>query len=94
MTPIRFADYVEAYFKTQSTIKMTILKDADVLEKEYPLLHAVARCSLSGVGGLLFFFFLLDFLVFAVANPRFHLLTLLISSQTLPSCCQARVQVG
>lgn len=56
MTPIRFADYVEAYFKTQSTIKMTILKDADVLEKEYPLLHAVARCSLSGMGGLLFFF--------------------------------------
>jgi len=57
MTPIRFADYVEAYFKTQSTIKMTILKDADVLEKEYPLLHAVARCSLSGMGGLLLIFF-------------------------------------
>ncbi|KAI1313470.1 hypothetical protein EDD11_002531 [Mortierella claussenii] len=47
MTPIKFAEYVECYFKSKSTIKMTIIKDVDVLEKEYPLLHAVARCSLS-----------------------------------------------
>ncbi|KAG0358778.1 hypothetical protein BG005_001846 [Podila minutissima] len=47
MTPIRFAEYVEAYFKTQSSIKMSIIKDVDILEQEYPLLHAVARCSLS-----------------------------------------------
>ncbi|KAF9415845.1 hypothetical protein BGZ94_010379 [Podila epigama] len=47
MAPIPFADYVETYFKTKSSIKMTIVKDLDVIEKEYPLLHAVARCSLS-----------------------------------------------
>ena len=48
MTPIKFAEYVAAYFKTQSNIKMTIIEDVDYMEKEYPLLHAVARCSLSG----------------------------------------------
>ncbi|KAG0207705.1 hypothetical protein BGX28_001102 [Mortierella sp. GBA30] len=47
MTPIKFAEYVETYFKSQSAIKMTIVKDIDLIEKEYPLLHAVARCSLS-----------------------------------------------
>ncbi|KAF9573376.1 hypothetical protein EC968_008646 [Mortierella alpina] len=47
MTPIKFAEYVETYFKSQAVIKMTVIKDIDLIEKEYPLLHAVARCSLS-----------------------------------------------
>ncbi|KAF8929960.1 hypothetical protein EDD21DRAFT_385224 [Dissophora ornata] len=47
MTPIKFAEYVESYFKTKSCIKLTVIEDIDVLQKEYPLLHAVARCSLS-----------------------------------------------
>ncbi|KAG0056239.1 hypothetical protein BGZ83_005971, partial [Gryganskiella cystojenkinii] len=47
MTPIKFAEYVEAYFKTQSNIKVSVIEDVDYMEKEYPLLHAVARCSLS-----------------------------------------------
>ncbi|KAG0252176.1 hypothetical protein BG011_007141 [Mortierella polycephala] len=47
MTPIKFAEYVENHFKSQSVINMSVIKDIDVIEKEYPLLHAVARCSLS-----------------------------------------------
>ncbi|KAI7829843.1 hypothetical protein BC939DRAFT_379822, partial [Gamsiella multidivaricata] len=47
MAPIRFAEYVENYFNSKSEIKLTVVKDIDVIEKEYPLLHAVARCSLS-----------------------------------------------
>ncbi|KAF8966531.1 hypothetical protein BGZ46_000355 [Entomortierella lignicola] len=47
MTPIKFAEYLESYFKPKSEIKLTVIKDIDVLEKEYPLLHAVTRCSLS-----------------------------------------------
>lgn len=95
MTPIRFAEYVEAYFKTQSSIKMSIIKDVDILEQEYPLLHAVARCSLSGIrtGVLVFGLqFMQLSLLLSLTPPRFLLCR--ISSQTLPSCCQARVQVG
>ncbi|KAG0347847.1 hypothetical protein BG004_006797 [Podila humilis] len=47
MTPMHFADYVEEYFKTRSNITVETIKDVNILEKEYPLLHAVARCSLS-----------------------------------------------
>ncbi|KAF9364015.1 hypothetical protein BGX34_002778, partial [Mortierella sp. NVP85] len=47
MTPIKFAEYVENYFNSKAEIKITVVKDIDVIEKEYPLLHAVARCSLS-----------------------------------------------
>jgi len=53
MTPIKFAEYVEAYFKTQPTIKVSVIEDVDHMEKEYPLLHAVARCSLSGKSGIM-----------------------------------------
>ncbi|KAF9283152.1 hypothetical protein BGZ88_010618 [Linnemannia elongata] len=47
MTPIKFAEYVQEYFKSQSVIKTSVIEDINVIEKEYPLLHAVARCSLS-----------------------------------------------
>ncbi|KAF9962767.1 hypothetical protein BGZ65_008052 [Modicella reniformis] len=47
MTPIKFTEYVENCFKSKPDIKLTVIKDIDVIEKEYPLLHAVARCSLS-----------------------------------------------
>lgn len=49
MTPIKFAEYVQEYFKSQSVIKTSVIEDINVIEKEYPLLHAVARCSLSGM---------------------------------------------
>ncbi|KAF9569989.1 hypothetical protein BGW38_008788, partial [Lunasporangiospora selenospora] len=54
MTPIKFAEYVEDNFRNKSAVKVTVISDIDVIEKEYPLLHAVARCSLSGtdpIGG-------------------------------------------
>lgn len=54
MTPIKFTDYVQEYFKSQSVIKTSVIEDIKVIEKEYPLLYAVARCSLSGMS-LLFF---------------------------------------
>jgi leucyl aminopeptidase len=47
MTPIKFTEYVEAYFKN-TNIKVTVVDDINVLEKEYPLLTAVSRASLSG----------------------------------------------
>ncbi|KAI9094669.1 hypothetical protein DFS34DRAFT_651911 [Phlyctochytrium arcticum] len=45
MTPLRAAEYVENSFKG-TDVKVTVTKDTDVLLKEYPLLHAVARASL------------------------------------------------
>ncbi|KAF9083506.1 hypothetical protein BGX23_011382 [Mortierella sp. AD031] len=47
MTPIKFAEYVQEYFKSKSAIQTTVIEDINVIEKEYPLLHAVSRCSLS-----------------------------------------------
>ncbi|KAF9919692.1 hypothetical protein FBU30_010659 [Linnemannia zychae] len=47
MTPIKFAEYVQEYFKSQPVIQTTVVEDINVIQKEYPLLHAVARCSLS-----------------------------------------------
>ncbi|KAF9144512.1 Cytosol aminopeptidase, catalytic domain, partial [Mortierella sp. AD010] len=49
MTPIKFTEYLESYFKTKSDIKLTVVEDIDVIEKEYPLLHAVTRCALSAI---------------------------------------------
>ncbi|KAF9425608.1 hypothetical protein BGZ76_003152 [Entomortierella beljakovae] len=50
MTPIKFSEYVESYFKSKSDIKLTVVSDIEVIGKEYPLLHAVTRCALSGKG--------------------------------------------
>ncbi|KAG0239208.1 hypothetical protein B0O80DRAFT_405150 [Mortierella sp. GBAus27b] len=47
MAPPKFADYVQDYFKDKAVIKTTVLEDPDTILKNYPLLHAVARCSLS-----------------------------------------------
>jgi hypothetical protein len=59
MTPIKFTEYVQEYFKSQSVIKTSVVEDINVIEKEYPLLHAVARCSLSGMCLLSFILVLL-----------------------------------
>ena len=89
MTPIKFAEYVENYFSSKAEIKITVVKDIDVIEKEYPLLHAVARCSLSG-----------NMFILVLAKPSVHSFLVLlltsvrfISSSAFSSCGQARVQV-
>jgi len=45
MTAERCAQYIEKAFSGSSSVKVTIKKSRDQLEKEYPLLAAVARCS-------------------------------------------------
>ncbi|KAH6563258.1 hypothetical protein BASA50_001846 [Batrachochytrium salamandrivorans] len=47
MAPLRCAEYIEAAFKGIDNIKVTIVRDVDVIKREYPLLHAVTRCSLA-----------------------------------------------
>ncbi|ORY00938.1 Zn-dependent exopeptidase [Basidiobolus meristosporus CBS 931.73] len=47
MTPLKFAEYVEESLAGVKNMKVTTIKDLDILQKEYPLLHAVSRCSLS-----------------------------------------------
>ncbi|KAF9975271.1 hypothetical protein BGZ73_001163 [Actinomortierella ambigua] len=46
MTPPKFAQYIEDYFKNKPNVKVTVIEDINKIHKEYPLLHAVARCSL------------------------------------------------
>ncbi|ORX62669.1 Zn-dependent exopeptidase [Hesseltinella vesiculosa] len=46
MSPIRIVDYLQTVFKDQTNIKLTIIDDLDVIQKEYPLAHAVCRASL------------------------------------------------
>ena len=46
MSPLNCASHILEVFKEHPHISVSIEKDPDVLLKEYPLLHAVARCSL------------------------------------------------
>ncbi|KAK9729199.1 hypothetical protein K7432_000481 [Basidiobolus ranarum] len=46
MTPLNFAKYVKESLAGAKNTTLTIIDDLDTLNKEYPLLHAVARCSL------------------------------------------------
>jgi leucyl aminopeptidase len=46
MTPARFAQYCEDSFKA-SAVKVTVEADIATLQRDYPLLMAVARCSLA-----------------------------------------------
>ncbi|KAI8338625.1 hypothetical protein BC941DRAFT_423409 [Chlamydoabsidia padenii] len=46
MSPIQIVKYLESVFKNDKNIKMTVIDDIDVIEKEYPLAHAVTRASL------------------------------------------------
>lgn len=46
MAPPRAVEYLEHVFKPYPNIQVTVIRDVDVLAREYPLLHAVARASL------------------------------------------------
>jgi len=48
MAPLKFADYVTTTLKDIPNISVEVVRDHDVLSKEYPLLMAVARASLAG----------------------------------------------
>ncbi|KAI8899809.1 hypothetical protein BC833DRAFT_584372 [Globomyces pollinis-pini] len=47
MAPLRCAEYIQQAFKNIPNVKVTVIREHDVLKKEFPLLHAVARCSLA-----------------------------------------------
>ncbi|KAJ3086038.1 hypothetical protein HK102_013570 [Quaeritorhiza haematococci] len=47
MAPPQCAAYIEQAFAHSSAIGVKTISDPAVMEKEYPLLHAVARCSLA-----------------------------------------------
>ncbi|KAG0260798.1 hypothetical protein DFQ27_003316 [Actinomortierella ambigua] len=46
MAPPKFTEYIQDYFKNKPNVKVTVIDDINTILKEYPLLHAVARCSL------------------------------------------------
>ncbi|ORY03397.1 Zn-dependent exopeptidase [Basidiobolus meristosporus CBS 931.73] len=46
MSPMNFAKYVVESLSGAKNTTVTVIDDVDTLHKEYPLLHAVARCSL------------------------------------------------
>ncbi|KXS19457.1 peptidase M17, leucyl aminopeptidase domain-containing protein [Gonapodya prolifera JEL478] len=46
LTPLRCADLIVEEFKEVPNVTVTVITDVPKIEKEYPLLHAVARCSL------------------------------------------------
>ncbi|KAJ2998673.1 Cytosol aminopeptidase, catalytic domain [Globomyces sp. JEL0801] len=43
MAPLRCAEYIQQAFKNIPNVKVTVIREHDVLKKEFPLLHAVAR---------------------------------------------------
>jgi leucyl aminopeptidase len=45
MAPPRVAEYVQAAFGNSKVIKMNIISDQDVIEKDFPLFGAVNRAS-------------------------------------------------
>lgn len=47
MAPLKCADAIEAHFKNHDNIKVEVMRDLDVLSKDYPLFMAVARASLA-----------------------------------------------
>ncbi|KAJ1982290.1 hypothetical protein H4R34_001765 [Dimargaris verticillata] len=47
MTPQRCAQYIQGAFANVNNIKMTVIDDTEVIHREYPLMHAVARCSIA-----------------------------------------------
>lgn len=48
MSPIQIVNYLESIFKNDKNVTMTVVDDIDVIGKQYPLAHAVARASLVG----------------------------------------------
>ena len=46
MSPLKCAQHLAAAFKDSSNIRVTVLTDPNLIKQEYPLMHAVARCSL------------------------------------------------
>eukprot|EP00126_Sphaerothecum_destruens_P001176 Sdes_comp13392_c0_seq1m3174 len=47
MTPHKIVEYLADVFPHGSPVKMTVLSDLTLLQQQYPLLHAVSRCSLA-----------------------------------------------
>ncbi|KAJ3258541.1 Cytosol aminopeptidase, catalytic domain [Boothiomyces macroporosus] len=47
MAPLKCAAYIQEAFKDVPNVKVTIIREHETLKKEFPLLHAVARCSLA-----------------------------------------------
>ena len=45
MAPLKCVEYIQQVFKN-TNIKVTVMSDLNLLEKEFPLLHAVARGSI------------------------------------------------
>eukprot|EP01127_Copromyxa_protea_P012633 TRINITY_DN3311_c0_g1_i1.p1 TRINITY_DN3311_c0_g1~~TRINITY_DN3311_c0_g1_i1.p1 ORF type:complete len:512 (+),score=136.11 TRINITY_DN3311_c0_g1_i1:3-1538(+) len=45
MAPPKFAEYVKNAFENVPGVKLSIIEDQEVLRKEYPLLHSVARAD-------------------------------------------------
>jgi leucyl aminopeptidase len=46
MAPLKCAQYIVDAFNGFKNVNVSVITDVNVLNKEYPLLHAVARCSL------------------------------------------------
>jgi leucyl aminopeptidase len=47
MAPLRCAEYIKQAFAAYPSVKATIKDDVEQLKKDYPLLHAVARASIT-----------------------------------------------
>ncbi|KAJ3275123.1 Cytosol aminopeptidase, catalytic domain [Terramyces sp. JEL0728] len=47
MAPLKCAEYIQESFKDVPNVKITLIREHEILKKEFPLLHSVARCSLA-----------------------------------------------
>jgi leucyl aminopeptidase len=45
MSPLRFTGFIKKIFEPLNNVKVTVILNSTELEKEYPLLSAVARAS-------------------------------------------------
>lgn len=48
MSPANIAEYLQAAFKDDKNVKLTVIDDIAEIKKRYPLAHAVTRASLPG----------------------------------------------
>ena len=62
MTPKRSAEYLLNAFNNVPNIKIHLIDDNETLLAQYPLLHAVARCSIDVC--LFYFYFIFIYLLF------------------------------
>ena len=47
MTPLNCASFIADSFKSSPNVRVSVEKDCQVMAQQFPLLHAVARCSLA-----------------------------------------------